>query len=968
MPSLFDLLSENSDKSALKKIGEKAKKSSPKKSDKKNYKSKQQHQEKKTSPKKGYTIYPPDFVALDLETTGLDNKNDRITEIGAVRFIRGEAVEEYATLVNPGYPIPEFITRLTGISDETVKDAPDFINVADEVVKFIGDLPICGHQVDFDFNFLNQELKRAGRKNLESKQFDTASLSRLLLNKISGYSLGAVAEFLGIKLESAHRALDDARASGEVAVKLVPMLNDISPRVRALMGKFAPYSLLKGILIGSTKGVPAEEQEVSCGHEEDLKEYRQRLGYPEEPKYLNPETVENNFKEGGKLSTLIPEFAVRESQAEMAGEMARSLNDGVFLTAEAGTGTGKSMAYLLPSAAWALENNSRVIVSTYTRNLQDQLIDRDLETVKNIVGDNLRFSVLKGRSNYLCVSRWRRFVKGEFGNLSPRERLGTLPLIKWAEETMSGDVEEQNSFNRRWHARVWGMINAEHHGCRGRACRDFSKCFLQNARQKAMGSHVVVINHALFFSEICSGASFLGIEGPVIFDEAHHIQESGHRHLRVEIDSNRFRTFIELLDGFKKHLEKYLLKNEKADDFKAYTKLLTRFRKYTGSFTDELVEWAKNAQENIDENDKMFLVGYRDEPFQGFSSLAGLNIVIKDLLDYLNDFVRGLEEDEQFLDSEGALCLKKCSQLRADLEYLVMGSTEDHVFWLEGGIKRKWAKLCGVPLDVGGLLADIWKESRGAVLFTSATMTVSGKFEYFCRNVGLDLLDEGKVVSQIYESPFESNQMMRCSLGGDHDPSDPGYPEYIADSLAEMMRSLKKNMLVLFTSDSMLKTVHSLLEKSDKLPDETILLAQDISGNRTSLLEAFRENRHAILLGSGSFWEGVDIPGEACEIVVIPRLPFTVPTHPLTKALAERVDEKYGNSFYNYSVPEAVIRFRQGAGRLIRRSTDRGALVVFDRRITTKNYGGKFIRSLGGPFTKAVDTDELIMRLSNFFE
>lgn len=990
MPKLFDLLSDQSNKDALMKLKSQAKppvkKPPPPKTDKDSSLDKDCSFPKKKKPSKNVPekqedkkehghiqrLYIPDFVALDVETTGLDAKSNRIIEIAAVRFIRGKPEEEFASLINPGIPVPSEITDLTGITSESIVGAPPFSEVADTLLSFIGNAAVCGHQVNFDCDFINAELKRAGREPVKSRQIDTALLSRLLLSDLAGYTLTLVAKELGIILDNAHRALDDARASGLIAGRLIPMLMDLPERTRRIMGYVAPPSILKMLLLQSIKkdaeGLP---QDIAAGHGQ-VTERDDILKIPENPVPLDLQTVEEVFSESGSLASNVNGYRVRQAQIAMARGVAGALNEQLFYIAEAGTGTGKSFAYAVPAALWAFTNNTRVIVSTYTKNVQDQLVSKDLPVVCSSVGNEIRYAVLKGRSNYLCKYRWRRLLSGELGNLSPYERLGILPLIRWAEETETGDIEGQNQFNRRWFSGIWFLVSAEAHGCLGRKCSCFSECFLQNARQKALSSHIVVINHALFFSEICAENSFLGRIGALIFDEAHHLESCGHRQLRVEIDTNRIHNYIDFLTAFSKVLEKQSHSDKREEQAGKYRSFLKQARKSGTQFLTDVSEWACLQARSMDvsDNTDTYLFEYRDDPFNRFSSVAGFLLAIQQLQDFLLEIKQQYETSGQLVHllSDLSACSDKTSQLKADLLYLTRAQTEEHVFWAEGDAVKGWVKLCGVPLDIGGLLWGIWKQKKAAVCFTSATMTIGGSIDYFKHRIGLNRESGERTVFESFESPFTANQMIRCAVNASITPDTNGYEEYVARTLIRLICRFSKNMLVLFTSNAMLNGVYAILKNRPDFPEDGILLVQGVTGSRAALLNRMKESKRSVLLGAASFWEGIDAPKEACELVVMPRLPFPVPTHPLTKALADRALALEGDSFFHFSVPEAVIKFKQGAGRLIRTSSDRGALIVLDPRIIQKSYGKAFMRSINGEFIACSDTDDMLHHVADFFE
>ncbi len=959
MPSLFDSLSEHTDDKTISSLRRIAGKTNKKPQSQKPYKPNNAHD----------ILGSLNFVALDLETTGLDNKNDRVIEIGAVKYVAGKATEEYTTFINPKTPIPPNITMLTGIKDEDVASAPTFDAVAKHLIDFIGDLSLCGHQIEFDINFLNEEYKRANLPKVFMKQIDTAVLSRIVLSNINRYTLKHVARSLDITLDRAHRALDDARASGNVALALVPKLAELPLMTRAVMAHCAPPSLVRHVL------------QVSLANEKYTLNLSAPL-LPRPPKKLSSREsfvpidvreVRDMFGAGGALSQGLDGYVERPSQTDMAASVATALSHASTLVAEAGTGTGKSLAYLAPSALFAVKNQCRILVSTHTRNLQDQLIAKDLPVIKNAVGEEFSFSVLKGRANYLCQQRFGRLLSGELGDFSYRERMGILPLIRWAQQTQTGDIEEQNQFNTKWFGRIWHLVCAESHSCQGRRCAQYHNCFLQLARQRALGSHIVVINHALFFSELCAASSFLGKLGPIVFDEAHHLEACGHRHLRTEVDSNRFSAFLEAATNLGKEIKKRESPMTPGISEQQYKPVLKRLRQQIKSFLDLCLTWAKEQTRAPAE----FQIAYTGEAFSDTMEFLGLQSLLVDMQDILHGFSQAVEQDDpkesdRLFAQQITTLMETTSQLKADCNYVAFAKTDDHVFWCEGNAQKGWIKLCGVPLDIGSILGGIWDQNDAGRIFTSATLSVNGTMNYFMKKVGIGAArqaegDVEEVACETFASPFSPSQALRGGIRVAPALESAEYPRYVADSVKALLNAFDKNILVLFTANSMLSAVHDML-KRETLGSDCTILAQGFSGNRGALLEEFKHTKRAVLLGADSFWEGIDVPGKACEIVCITRLPFPVPTHPLTKALCSKIEEETGESFMSFSVPEAIIKFRQGTGRLIRTSSDRGALIVLDNRMFTKGYGKHFASSLDGPFVGYNSVAEMITSLQTFFE
>jgi len=914
-------------------------------------------------------VTAPDFVAIDVETTGLDFKNDRVIEVGAVRFVGGKPEEEFSTFINAGVQIPGHISRMTHISNDDVRTAPRFEDIAMKLLEFIGSLPICGHQIEFDLTFINAELKRAGFPEVTPQVIDSVLLARTLFQRAERFSLKHVCDELAIPLDNAHRALHDAKASGMAAVRLIPMFEEQPLAVRQALAAFAPGSMFKTLAVRSLHGA---RYGINLKDGEPLSGRLPKIDTPESFAEVDPARIEALFSGSGGVDTgdigkVVKGFTPRPAQKEMAVSVIHALNGNGILAAEAGTGTGKSLAYLVPAALHALKNNCRVIVSTHTRNLQDQLINNDLPAAAALCGKELRFAKLKGRNNYLCRSRFYKMLRGEAGSLSPRERGAVLPLVVWSQTTESGDIEEQTFFNPKWFFKVWNLISADSQDCSGRRCPYYSTCFLHRARSLAQTSHIVVINHALFYSDICSETSFLGEIGSIIFDEAHHLESSGHQHLRTELDTNRTTAFVDKLQN----LLHTASEHKNAADVKEFEKELKdhlkQIRKRAQDLLKEIDGWASYENPKAEAE---YEIAINEDSLRHLLQPAVFDITLGELQDTFHHFRQVLaaadKDKVEELREELSACAEQTSQMRADLQYLTAAKTEDHVFWVEGNHEKKWTKLCGVPLDISELLAQIWERCAGGIVFTSATLATQGSMDYFKRAAGLASF-AGRTQTIVLPSPYSANQTLFGAFPRSPEPDNPAFAQFIADAAAKIHSKLGKNILVLFTSNAMLGKVYSCLTSREDV-DQNGILAQGFGGNRNSMLEQFKSQSGMILLGTDSFWEGVDVPGESCEAVIIPRLPFPVPTHPLTQALGKRMEELYGSSFFNYSVPEAIIKFRQGAGRLIRSASDRGVLLVLDNRIVTKAYGKQFSRALESKLNEFESVDGMIEAAREFFE
>ncbi len=471
------------------------------------------------------------IVALDIETTGLDPQTDAIIEIGARRFDGNRVEDEFSTLINPGRHIPDFITGLTGISDEMVRQAPHIRDVLDELAAFIGDLPILGHNIQFDLSFFKKY------KLFElNEHIDTYDLASVLMPSASRYNLGSLVQQLGIALPATHRALDDARATHGVYQRLFAQARELPLDLLAEIvrhgepiewgGAWVFEQVLKA---RSHEGVQAKkvrrQPENLVVQPEEEKRKSPPIQIPKEPAPIDPEEAASVLEHGGPFSQYFESYEYRPEQVEMLRSVANALSYGQHLMVEAGTGVGKSFAYLVPAALFALENNTRVVISTNTINLQDQLIKKDIPDLCAALGLELRAAVLKGRSNYLCPRRLELMRK--HGPTTVDEMRILAKVLVWQMENISGDRTEINLTGPS-EREVWVHISAEDDACTTETCleRTGGACPFFRAKQASQNAHILIVNHALLLTDVAVGNRVLPEYEHVIVDEGHHLESA----------------------------------------------------------------------------------------------------------------------------------------------------------------------------------------------------------------------------------------------------------------------------------------------------------------------------------------------------------------------------------------------------------------------------------------------------------
>lgn len=967
-----------------------------------------------------------DFVVLDLETTGLDPVNDQIIEIGAIRYIDGKESAVYETYVNPGIPVPDFITKLTGISDADVQAAPSIDDIFDDLLKFIGDSPLIGHQINFDCSFLEYILRQKHNDfnkwesetqrfvYLGNRRMDTLFIARIFLPFLPKFKLSAVAGHFGIDLENAHRALDDARATGKIFLELIDrtlacntqilrriirLLYKNSARVKYFFQPILDYKVennIEATSAGLSEDVTYVRDFYNIIGEADFD--REEIDEEVPLNELDPNQVAEILSESGNLKNALATFEERPQQEKMARLIAEAFNRREFLVVEAGTGTGKSMAYLLPAVEWAVsnrENNERVLVSTNTKNLQEQLFFKDIPTVYAIAGKKFKAVLLKGKSNYLCLDKWHATLTDMDQRLSMQERTRILPLILWAEQTQTGDIAENSGFQLGQNWGLWGKLIAENNYCPGRSCKFYQDCFLMRARNNARKADLVVVNHSLLFSDLVTDNSILGPYNNLVLDEAHNLEKTAGDYLGTRFNWWTFRNIYHKLyeeeprkTGSLVQLE-YRLTQARLPEtlYDRMMKQISRVRTESISFkrlTDVFfTELHKSLREKFQGQNQNGFEETRIRYYQKFRHFTELAEVIEDLhrnIDTLKNAVSRLldiftdirMDSFQFQDQ----IHRELISYETDLETLIdafdfclKAETENYVYWLELPSRKgsNDVSFNAVPLNIAELLKKSLFDQLSTTVFTSATLAVNESFAYFKNRVGLDLVQHTDVRTAILGSPFDyEKQLAFFVLDYLDDPRNERFSDQLSELIRETHKQYPTGMLVLFTSYTTLNRLYTDVKPHFDM-ERILLLAQGKSGSRTNIINQFREYKNSVLFGTDSFWEGIDVPGEALEILLITKLPFDVPSEPLIAAKLEQIKRNGGNPFLDYSVPEAIIKFRQGFGRLIRHKNDSGAVLVCDNRLSRMQYGKHFLNSLPVQGKIFYDSDSLFTEMENWF-
>jgi ATP-dependent DNA helicase DinG len=922
------------------------------------------------------------FVVIDLETTGnIPKKGDKIIQFAAVIIENGKITRQFSSLINPQKSIPVFIEELTGLNDDMVKDAPLFSEIASEVVDLLEGAYFVAHNVLFDLSFLQEELIQAGFEGYFGPVLDTVEMARILYPTADGYKLTDLAERENLTHDRPHQADSDAQVTAELLLILLNKLSRLPGRTLKLLAHLSGglksdiQQLLEEMLID--KDTIIEESHESI-------EFLNNLAMKKLPVQKDSSHIQEDYlypaSEIEKIELVQKGFSAfekRTGQFFMMDGVYHSFQEARHALIEAGTGVGKSLGYLLPAAFFAKQCKCSIVVSTHTIQLQEQLIKNEIPLLGKMIPFQIKSVLLKGRSNYISLERFSLSLMEENDNYDTT--LTKMQILVWLIETETGDKDELNLSSGG--QIFWNKIRNEQTSfLKNRTWQPYD--FYLRAQNAAKEADIVITNHSLLLSDLKADKSILPSYDYCIIDEGHHFEKQASQFFGHAID---YLTTRLLIGQFGLYEQKFLFYQlEKLIESKAISKIpvLQTFElnKMVSDLSYEMDEFFNLNiiyAKKMSANKKGFYRAKVRLPSEAsgreqtalYHSAERFVFLIKDVLQAINERLESLDVVENSFTNEQKSKIEEIVSFTNELEELYKTIQDcflkksNLVKWIEFDSRspQNVTTFYAQPAAVGTALKEKFFQVKKSVVFTSATLTVNQSFHYMLKEMGLD---EADTFQLSIPSPFEYKNQVRLLIPDDlpeiNSVSLDEYVIAISEHIITIAEATKGRMMILFTAYDMLKKTYELIKESGYL-DDFVMIAQGItSGSRTRLTRNFKRYDKAILLGTSSFWEGVDIPGEDLSCLVIVRLPFSPPDEPLTEAKCQLITEQGGNAFSDYSLPEAILRFKQGFGRLIRTESDRGIMIVFDKRIITTKYGDAFLKSIPPVPVKTGAIDELI--------
>ncbi|SEN43921.1 ATP-dependent DNA helicase DinG [Amphibacillus marinus] len=884
------------------------------------------------------------FVIVDLETTGNSpHKGDRIIEIGIVVLQNGKIIEQFAQLINPEQHISRFISHLTGITNEMVMDQPSFSEIASQLMAYFTDAYFVAHNVPFDLGFINAELKNAGYTPINQPIIDTVELSRILLSTAPSFKLSYLSEWLALKHDDPHRALSDAYVTAELLKYLLSKLATLPLNTIKRLLQLAPFlksSLFQ--LLSEQKELARKQIEIN-----DRYDYEFGLAIKREKEIMTTDQSAE-ISIGEWLDRFLSEvranhddhrnYEFRPGQKEMASYIYHAFQSNQHAIIEAGTGTGKTLAYLVASLFYAVEHKEQVIVSTFLTQLQLQLINQEIPRLAKILPFTINATLLKGKQHYISLPLFSQSLfDQEMTNYD--QILTKAILVVWLTETETGDIDEIQLPSSGY--RFFNQISVSRELQQENHAQNETISFYNRAISKAEHANLIVVNHALLAKNLAEKTTLFNHINKFIIDEAHHFPRVVGQHYGLQLD---YLSSLKKIEDFEKCLTKL-----NADHQPTIKRLLSMLKEEHDDFNRFIYHYVsrngKNQAAASDIGRTQYIIGNKDQSdWQVVLEMASrLQFILHDVC-HAFDLKSVPEANKHQLQS----VVEDLLELKDKLKQFFNAEQSKTVSWIE--IDKYGAKnavyFYQEHLHAEKLIQELLLKKKGTFVFTSASLSITEQFDYFKQQLGFS---NETIFERRIPSPYPFQNQVKLCVPNDFPIAKYGAMDPFIEAACEAIFSLaevtKGRMLILFNGYEMLKKAYRLLK--ELLDDDFMVIAQGISsGSHERLKKNFQNFDRALLLGTHAFWEGLDIPGDNLSCVVIVRLPFEAPQHPIVNAKINDLKRQEKNPFTSMSLPNAVIRFKQGFGRLIRSYEDRGIVFVCDDRIVTEQYGQVFLNSI----------------------
>jgi ATP-dependent DNA helicase DinG len=924
--------------------------------------------------------FEDEIAFVDIETTGFDPRHSSIIEVAAVIARGPDVLERFTVLVDPGCPIPRETTHLTGITDDMVVGSPGVDEAVERLADAVGGRDIVAHNVGFDRSFL-QVAGSASGVTFEGAWLDSLELARIALPRMRSHRLADLAAAFGL-VAAEHRALPDAEAVFGLWRIALCALADLPAEVLTTASTLdgGDWSL-RPLLAHLAAARPSAGADLALLRRSRVAK-RQRIELPDarEVELDGPDTddVASEFGADGAVARMYETYETRNEQVRMSRAVADALEQGRHLSIEAGTGVGKSVAYLVPAIRFACANGVTVGVSTKTNALMDQLVHTELPALSRELREEFEFVALKGYGHYPCLRKLDRYVRGDDGD--ERSPATAATLLSWVAQTSWGDVD---GLNLHWSTELRARVTAHAEECTKKRCRYFPDlCFLHGVRRRAGCANIVVTNHALLFSNVMVDGGILPPVRHWVIDEAHSAEEVAREQLSVRVDRQGLTTLLRglaarkggPLAGLSALADEEIGDEERALAARAAADAARGEADTALTIAQSFFEYVKELPDTdsaYDRSEMRITERTRESGIWGRIASTGSSLArhLTVLLESGTVLLSLLEEEDIRATDDRADftgLLTALAEQVLGLRAVIDGENEDLVYSVTADRRPDVAieRLDARVIDVGDVLAERFFPEMRTVTFTSATIAVGDDFSHFERSLGLDRAGAPRDVVRLASSYDFERQMAAFVTADAPDPRSSDYLDGMGDLLFDLHVAMGGSTLTLFTNRRDLAALYE--DVGARLEAEGLRLVGQVRGESTKRIrDEFITDERASLFATKSFWEGFDAKGDTLRCVVVVRLPFAHPGDPLLEELKERDPDRWWSDHY---LPRAVLELKQAAGRLIRSSTDEGCLVLADSRVVTRpSYGRTFLQALPVSSVRVAATGDVAEEIARRF-
>ena len=895
------------------------------------------------------------FIAFDLETTGLDIDEDEIIEISAVKFINGEYHSNFTTLVKPKKNISKQISDLTGIDNEMVQSAPLIEDVLDDFLSFINNNILVAHNIEFDLSFINRVINQ-NQKNIAIKNTcDTLLLSRSFLFNLEKFNLEYLSLFFNLDIKDSHRAQADALNTGKILIKLIEQMLSIPLEVYEKINQLnhnknihnqllysSIYNFLKSNI--SNKYEPVESfflrDNILDNTSSDVNDFS--------------DDISSWFGDKGKLSKVWIDYSRRDVQEQFSNDIYSNFKSQSIMVAEAGAGLGKSLSYLISGLKYAKENNRKLIISTFTKTLQEQLFYKDIPILVDQLNLNLKAVILKGKNNYISKKNLDIIISKYHNNMDIKDINECITLIVWSHFTKTGDIEECNGIHRERISELWNKLAYPE-------ILDGYEIFTQNDYYNKIikevdSSDIIIINHSLLCNDVSSESPNLPLDSILVIDEGHNLINAIQNKLTSHFSDLGF---IKSINSIKKTI--HTIKCDNYSLIEDADRILDSILKNSKEVFNLFKYNFEDVYLNLKYGNHDLLLSNEEFKVHGFD-MVGIHSDINKLENLIE-----LILDENKNLPQLNLMLFEVSELKHICEVFSKNKS-NYIKWVS--LYRRGAsnhfKVYVSNSDLKEFMLEKLYKSYSSFLMCSATFTINNSFDFLFNKFGLLKNDFIDLKTQVYKSPFYYEDQSRLYIYNKSiDINSGDYINDVSNQIAMISKSLSKKILILCTSYKQVKAISNSLVNSYNL-DESNIFSQTSKYSKKKLLDNYKSSDSGILVATATFWEGVDLKGKLLEVLFIIRIPFVNPSNPYNYYLSNKIESEGGNSFYDLQLPNAMLKLKQGLGRLIRSDKDSGVCIMTDPRLSQSRYGKFILDELSLDSEFYIDIKEIINDIDNF--